>query len=286
MVVNEPQSKAKPCQETHRSWRVQLAQSVLMGRSESAGRLRQVGQAIAVGLLGKKALSDYMDVVYETCGSAYDPSHYHLDCEEKILPYLSKHYTQGRLLSAFCGQGREAKFFVDRGFDVTGIDANASMIEGAIAYAQAAGFKARFELADFLQYVPQQLYDVVYLSPWMYDTFPDPADRTQLLRQCRAMLAPGGLIVLSYVRLVQPNRTWEKARHWLSVTAAIASGSDRRPRYGDRFYVGIFHHFFVPGELVKEIDTAGLQIVEQQESTNGLFDFCIMSAAEGDLSCS
>ena len=147
-------------------------------------------------------------------------------------------------LSAFCGQGREAKFFADQGFDVTGVDASSTMIDGAIAYAQTAGFNARFERADFLQYTPEVGYDVIYLSPWMYGTFPDPADRIQLLRHCATMLAPGGVIVISYIHLVQPERLWEKARHWLSVTAAVLSGNAWRPRLGDRFYVGIFHHFF------------------------------------------
>jgi hypothetical protein len=91
------------------------------------------------------------------------------------------------------------------------------------------------------------------------------------------MLAPGGAIVISYVQLIQPQRLWEKMRHWLSVTAATLSGSDWRPRFGDRFYVGIFHHFFIPDELDAEIKAAGLQILEQQTSPNGLFNFCILS---------
>ncbi|MEL6128443.1 MAG: hypothetical protein AAFR30_00895, partial [Cyanobacteria bacterium J06628_4] len=103
------------------SWRVSLAQNVLMGQAEMTGRWQQVGQALAVGVLGKTALNDYMGKVYESHSAAYDPSHYQLDCEEKILPYLAKHHSSGKLLSAFCGQGREAKFFADRGFDVTGI---------------------------------------------------------------------------------------------------------------------------------------------------------------------
>ncbi|MEO0537092.1 MAG: class I SAM-dependent methyltransferase [Cyanobacteria bacterium P01_A01_bin.123] len=271
-----PPPQPKPC------WRVKLAQTVLMGRDESAGRLRQITQAIAVGILGKKALGEYMEHVYETHASAYDPSHYQLDCEAKILPYLSKYHASGKLLSAFCGQGREARVFADQGFEVTGIDASPAMIDGAIAYAQASGFNARFERADFLQYTPETPYDVIYLSPWMYGTFPDPADRMQLLRHCGAMLAPGGVIVMSYIHLVQPDRLWEKARHWLALSAATLSGSAWRPRFGDRFYVGIFHHFFGPGELAAEVNAAGLEIVEQQESANGLFDFCLLSATGRD----
>ncbi len=284
MIVNEQYSQAIASQVPKHSWRVSLAENVLMGRDEMAGRLRQVGQAISVGVLGKTALNDYMGKVYETHSAAYDPSHYQLDCEEKILPYLVKHHSSGQLLSAFCGQGREARFFADQGFDVTGIDDNKSMIDGAIAYAQKSDFDARFKLANFLEYTPESPYDVVYLSPWMYDTFPDPADRIRLLQQCATMLAPGGVIVISYVQLIKPERLWEKARHWLSVTAATLSGSDWRPRFGDRFYVGIFHHFFVPGELEAEVKAAGLQILDQQTSVNGLFNFCILSG--GAAPCS
>ena len=275
MVVHEQYNQT--VQTANTSWRVTLAENVLMGKAEMAGRLQQVGQAIAVGVLGKTALSDYMGKVYEAHSEVYDPSHYHLDCEEKILPYLVNHHQSGTLLSAFCGQGREARFFAEKGFEVTGVDDNQAMINGAIAYAKTAGFSAQFTLANFLEYGPEKKYDVVYLSPWMYDTFPDPADRMQLLRHCAAMLAPGGVIVISYAQLNQPQRLWEKMRHWLSVTAATLSGSDWQPRFGDRFYVGIFHHFFIPGELETEIKTAGLQILEQQTSTNGLFNFCILS---------
>ena len=274
MVVNEQYNQTA---QASTSWRVTLAQNVLMGKAEMAGRLRQIGQAIAVGVLGKTALSDYMGKVYAAHSEVYDPSHYHLDCEEKILPYLVKHQPSGTLLSAFCGQGREARFFAEKGFEVTGIDDNQAMIDGAMAYAKKAGFSAQFQLANFLEYDPETQYDVVYLSPWMYDTFPDPADRIQLLQHCVAMLAPGGAIVISYAQLIQPRRLWEKMRHWLSVTAATLSGSDWQPRFGDRFYVGIFHHFFIPGELETEINAAGLQILEQQTSTNGLFNFCILS---------
>ncbi|MEM6254384.1 MAG: methyltransferase domain-containing protein [Cyanobacteria bacterium P01_D01_bin.156] len=281
MVVNEPLNKLMPHQETTNSWRVKLAQNVLMGNGEMAGKLRQVSQAIAVGVLGKSALNEYMSQVYEAHSAVYNPSQYQLDCEEKIMPHLAKHHSHGRLLSAFCGQGREAKFFADQGFEVIGIDDNQSMIDGAVAYAQKAGFTARFELANFLDYAPQTPYDVVYLSPWMYDTFPDPRDRIQLLQHCSKMLSPGGVVVISYVQLTRPDRLWEKIRHRLSTTAAIVSGSDWQPRFGDRFYVGIFHHFFVPGELETEIGAAGLQILEQQKSANGLFDFCILSGGHG-----
>lgn len=285
MVVNEQPRQSIIPPEPKRSWRVKLAQNVLMGRDESVGRLRQVGQAIAVGVLGKQALGEYMSHVYEACSSTYDPQQYQLDCEAKIWPHLSQHHRSGTLLSAFCGQGREAKFFVDQGFDVTGIDASPAMIEGAIAYTHAAGFQARFELADFAQYTPATAYDVVYLSPWMYGTFPDPADRIQLLEHCATMLAPKGVIVMSYIHLAQPNRLWEKARHWFSVTAATLSGSNWQPQFGDRFYVGIFHHFFMPGELAAEVNAAGLQILDQQESANGLFDFCILAVAGSQPSC-
>ena len=279
MVVNEHYRQAVWPQRPGGTWRVKLAQTVLMGQAESPGRLRQVGQAIAVGVLGKAALSDYMETVYENHASAYDPNHYQLECEAKILPYLSRYHRHGHLLSAFCGQGREAKFFADQGFQVTGIDASPVMIEGAIAYARTAGFEARFELADFLQYTPEHPYDVIYLSPWMYGTFPDPTDRIQLLRHCAAMLAPPGVLVISYIHLAQPGRLWEQVRHGLAVTGATLSRSDWRPRFGDRFYVGIFHHFFTPGELAAEVHSAGLQMLEQQESANGLFDFCLLSVA-------
>ncbi|MEO0868304.1 MAG: class I SAM-dependent methyltransferase, partial [Cyanobacteria bacterium J06642_11] len=281
MVVNERYHNAISPQTSQQSWRVALAQSVLMGRTDMAGPLRQISQAIAVGILGKTALGDYMSGVYKAHAEIYDPSQYQLDCEEKIMPYLAKYHSHGQLLSAFCGQGREAKFFADQGFDVTGIDDNKAMIDGAIAYGQKAGFTAQFKLANFLDYAPETPYDVVYLSPWMYDTFPDPRDRIQLLKQCATMLSQGGVMVISYVQLTQPKRPWEKVRHWLSTTAATLSGSDWRPRFGDRFYVGIFHHFFVPGELEAEIAAAGLQILEQQQSANGLFDFCILSRGQG-----
>ncbi|MEM9809220.1 MAG: class I SAM-dependent methyltransferase [Cyanobacteria bacterium P01_D01_bin.56] len=281
MVTSERYSKAISPQESKQSWRVKLAQNVLMGQREMAGRLRQISQALAVGILGKTALRDYMSSVYDAHSEVYDPSQYQLDCEEKIMPYLAKHRSHGKLLSAFCGQGREAKFFADQGFEVTGIDDNKSMIDGAITYAQKAGFTADFKLANFLDYAPETPYDVVYLSPWMYDTFPDPSDRIQLLKQCSTMLSAGGVIIISYVQLTKPDRLWEKVRHGLSKTAATLSGSDWQPRFGDRFYVGIFHHFFVPGELEAEVAAADLQILEQQNSSNGLFDFCILSRRHG-----
>ena len=263
------------------SWRVYLAERIFLKAAQPVRRfadiLEQVSQAIIIGLLGKQALSEYMEKSYQDYINFYNPRHYQLDCEEKVLPLLTKYHSQGKLLNPFCGQGREAQFFADNGFDVTGIDSSKAMIDRAVIYAKEAGFKSSFEVAYFSQYTTKSYYDVIYTSPWMYGTFPDPADRLNLLKQCTSLLTPEGVLVISYIRMLHPEQLREKILHWIALATSSLTVSDWRPKFGDRLYRKIFHHFFIPGEIGSEIETAGFKIVAQQESDNGLFNFCILA---------
>ena len=266
------------------SWRVYLAERIFLKVGPQAKRiadlLEHMSQAIAVGLLGKKALNEYIRKVYQDDINWYNPRRYKLDCEEKVLPLLAKYHTSGRLLNAFCGQGREAKFFAENGFDVTGIDLNRAMIDQAIIYSQEVGFQASFEVADFYQYATKSHYDVVYTSPWMYSTFPDPADRIRLLNKCADLLTPKGVIIISYSRMSHPELFRQKAHHWIAVATSVLTGSDWRPKFGDQLHRQIFYHYFTSSEITAEVETAGFKIVVHQESKDGLFNFCILTLAD------
>lgn len=280
MKKSKQHNNSSPLQMPRGSWRVHLTERIFLKLDQPIRRLadllKQLSQAIIVGLLGKKAMSEYLEKAYQDYINSYNPRDYQLDCEEKILPLLAKYHSSGKLFNAFCGQGREAKFFTDNGFDVTGIDSNRAMIDRAIIYAREVGFEATFEVADFYEYATKSYYDVIYTSPWMYGTFPDPADRIRLLKQCARFLTSDGVVIISYVRMLHPELLREKVFHWIAVAVSVLTGSDWRPKFGDRFYRQIFHHFFTPSELRAEVETAGFEIVAQQESKDGLFDFCIL----------
>jgi ubiquinone/menaquinone biosynthesis C-methylase UbiE len=74
-----------------------------------------------------------------------------LSCEYKEF---EKHMGSGsRLLDLGCGPGRDAKYFSNEGFDVTGVDFSSAMLE--IAKVEAP--KANFKLFDIEHDNPKEL---------------------------------------------------------------------------------------------------------------------------------
>ncbi len=239
---------------------------------------RRVSEAITIGLLDKQSMADYIERVYSTHLDFYNPNHYQLDFEDAIFPFIAKFHDKGELLDAFCGQGREARFFAERGFNVTGIDGSVGMIEGAKKYAQEAGFKARFEVANCLQYESLKKYDVIYTSPWMYSTFNDPQDRIRMIKYYSNALKPNGILVISYKRFKYAAKKREKFYYKISTFIALITANQWQPRYGDFLLKKLFYHYFIPNELESELEAAHLKIVCKEESKTGYLDFCILVA--------
>ena len=104
----------------------------------------------------------------------------------------------GRALDLACGEGRNAVWLAERGWEVTGVDFADVGLEKARGLAAARGVDAIWVHADLLEYEPpREAFDLVatlYLQL--------PADeRRRVLRAAAAAVAPGGtLLVVAHDR--------------------------------------------------------------------------------------
>lgn len=99
----------------------------------------------------------------------------------------------GRALDLACGEGRNAVWLAQLGWEVTGVDFSPVAIGKAGQLAAARGVAGEFEVADLLTYEPAgQAFDLVIA---FYLQVPAAA-RNVILRRAAAAVAPGGTFLL------------------------------------------------------------------------------------------
>jgi SAM-dependent methyltransferase len=110
------------------------------------------------------------------------------------LPAIIARHVSGRAALDFgCGTGRSTCFLKRLGFDATGIDISASMIEQA-RKADPQGEYALVENGDFSRFAPGS-FDLI-LSAFAFDNIPDTGKRAGLLRGLGELLNRDGRIML------------------------------------------------------------------------------------------
>lgn len=146
------------------------------------------------------------------------------------LPALLAEHAAGRRAFDFgCGAGRSSRFLRGLGYDVTGVDISAAMID----IARRRDPEGRYALieGDDLSGFPQEGYDLV-LCAYPFDNIPGAARRVDLLRALRALLDGQG-------RLILLASTPELYVHeWATFTTA-AFPENRHARSGDRVRIVI-----------------------------------------------
>lgn len=100
----------------------------------------------------------------------------------------------GRALEAGCGQGGDALWLAERGWDVLGVDISTVAVDRARAEAERRGLtgRARFEQADLTTWTPEDRYDLVTASY----VHPATADRAAFWSRLAAHVATGGTLLL------------------------------------------------------------------------------------------
>jgi SAM-dependent methyltransferase len=99
----------------------------------------------------------------------------------------------GRAVDLACGEGRNAVWLAEQGWDVTAVDFSATGIERGRAGAAARGADVRWVVADLEAYeLGVGAWDLV---AHVYLHWPT-AVREPFLRRCAAAVAPGGVLVV------------------------------------------------------------------------------------------
>ncbi len=104
----------------------------------------------------------------------------------------------GRALDLACGEGRNAVWLAERGWEVTGVDFADVGLDKARGLAAARGVDPTWVEADLLDYdPPPEAFDLVVI---LYLQLPAD-ERRRVLRAAAAAIAPGGtLLVVAHDR--------------------------------------------------------------------------------------
>ncbi len=99
----------------------------------------------------------------------------------------------GRALDLACGEGRNALWLAERGWEVVGVDFSAVGLDKARSLAASRGLRVELVEADLREWDPPEAsFDLVVL---MYLHLP-AADRRQVLAAASRALAPGGTLLV------------------------------------------------------------------------------------------
>lgn len=99
----------------------------------------------------------------------------------------------GRALDLACGEGRNAVWLAEQGWQVTGVDFSQVGLDKGERLAQERGVQVRWVLADLVEHVPPavafDLVAILYLHL-------EPAATSAVLRRAAAAVAPGGTLLV------------------------------------------------------------------------------------------
>lgn len=101
--------------------------------------------------------------------------------------------TPGRALDLGCGEGADAIWLAEHGWQVTGIDVSATALTRACARASARRVEVEWVQADLAAWEPSESYDLV-TSFFLHSRVRFP--RARILANAAAAVAPGGVLLI------------------------------------------------------------------------------------------
>jgi SAM-dependent methyltransferase len=163
-----------------------------------------------------------------------------------------------------CGSGRDLLPLIERGCRVTGIDPSNTALEIAGRLLADRGHSATL-LTGFFEDSPiANSFDVVIFSYYSYAAIPMARRRIAALQKARALLEPGGHVVVSHAAGgARPRPLLVRLARW----AGALTRSDWRLEPGDlvwsepvdRLSIS-YSHLFENGELEREARAANLTV--------------------------
>jgi SAM-dependent methyltransferase len=143
-----------------------------------------------------------------------------VDFRAVIDRMLSQLPEGGKLLDVGCGSGRDAAYFLDRGFDVTGTDASKAMIAEAVRHhPELADRLLQHRLPGPLPFADRAFDVAVAMAVLMHLT---EADARRALAELVRVTRPGGIVAYS-VSIQRPGLDSDgldnKKRYFLSLSS-------------------------------------------------------------------
>jgi SAM-dependent methyltransferase len=146
---------------------------------------------------------DWAERAYEAMAPVYDDFTAHHDYEgwlADLLKVLEQHGLRGRrLLDVGCGTGKSFIPMLPRGWEATGCDISAAMLDLA---RKKAGEAVRLEVADMLELPCFGEFDLVWALDDAINYLLSPEELERALAGMRANLAPTGLLLFDVNELL------------------------------------------------------------------------------------
>lgn len=154
-----------------------------------------------------------------------------IEAFSRLLP------SEGRVLDAGCGSGRDTQILKDKGFDAVGLDISSGLLEQA---------KLRHPECEFHQssYLQTKFPDASFDGIWAHASLvhlPSEAEVTQALAEFNRLLKPSGIL-----HVLVKAQTGDKK---FDVIADTLSNHDR------------FFQFFDQASITKHLKTTGFEII-------------------------
>jgi SAM-dependent methyltransferase len=101
----------------------------------------------------------------------------------------------GRALDLGCGEGGDAMWLAERGWDVVAVDISDTALQRAAADAESRGVRDRiqFEQHDLSEGFPEGTFDLIS-THFLHSTI--PLDRPRILRRAADAVRPGGTLLI------------------------------------------------------------------------------------------
>ena len=112
---------------------------------------------------------------------------------------------EGTVLELGVGEGRNAVFLAEQGFDVTAVDYASEGLRKLHALAEARGVSVETVQADAREWTPDRTWDAVVVT--FLHLAPD--ERPRLYRMIQQALRPGGVFVAEWFRPEQITEGYE-----------------------------------------------------------------------------
>lgn len=113
--------------------------------------------------------------------------------QDELNFYLSYAEMGKKILEPLCGSGRFLVPFVERGFDISGIDLSNEMLQKL----KQKSPKARVIQADITKYSPKEKFDYIFISSGSVSLFTDIDLCRQILCRIKEWLSPQGKFVFA-----------------------------------------------------------------------------------------
>jgi len=111
----------------------------------------------------------------------------------RLLTVEAADLAAGRVLDLACGEGRNAVWLAQRGWQVTGVDFSQVGLDKGARLAEQRGVSVQWLQADLLDYVPPPAEFALVTVLYLHIARPAMSD---VLRGAGAALAPGGVLIV------------------------------------------------------------------------------------------